>query len=85
MPMVKEIKVFFSLSKVTPVGPQENFLGLLLFVIFLNGMQQAINHSVFYLYGDDLKILSTKNLRNAQIDIDYLLLWAGKCKVVFVN
>ena len=59
MHIIKVNNIFF-LAKVGCASGK----GPLLYIIFLNNMLQAINHSDFFLYCEDLKILRTKSPEN---------------------
>ena len=59
--------------------PQGSVLGPLLFLIFINDLDEDINSNILK-FADDTKIFKEVRL---QADLDKLVLWAQKWQMVF--
>ena len=81
---------------VTSGVPQENGLGPVLFVIFINDLPDIVN-SLCQMYADDTKVLAEvdkESVAKLQHDLDMLVEWAdcwhlrfnaGRCKVLHLG
>ena len=89
--VVKVDRCFSSEALVTSGVPQGSVLGSLLFIIFFNDVTDSIQHSEYFLYCGDLKLLSVSSIDKIQNDIDSLSSWSvlneldfhpDKCKIL---
>ena len=76
--------VLFSPVSVTSCFTQGSGLGPFLFILFTIYLPDAIGNSLYYLYSDDLKTLSTGSIQCIQTDIDSLSQWSRKMVSFFI-
>ena len=73
---VKTNSAISNQKNVTSGVPQGSVLGPIFFILFLDDITESLQISDYFLYCDDLKILSSKETFLIQTEIDCLNLWA---------